>query len=129
MTKKEIMIKAHEMTKDIKNEYPKVDYKFQLGLCLAFLHSEGVKEMVELQGTEKQIAWAEKIREDMIAEAKKSNETNEQLIAKRGRLSIVTEAFRNNLKAFFARVEIETSAKWYIENRDRAARMYSQFWN
>ena len=37
MTKKEIMIKAHKMAKEIKAEYPGVDYKFQLGLCLAYL--------------------------------------------------------------------------------------------
>lgn len=67
MTKKELMVKAHEMTKEIKNEYPGVDYKFQLGLCLAYLHAEGEnKEMVELKGTEKQVKWAEDIREEML---------------------------------------------------------------
>ena len=46
MNKKELMIKAHKMTKEIKNEYPTVDYKFQLGLCLAYLYeNEGEKEM------------------------------------------------------------------------------------
>ncbi|MCR1953181.1 hypothetical protein NSA50_19535 [Clostridium sp. DSM 100503] len=45
MTKKELMIKAHQMTKEIKNEYQEVDYKFQLGLCLAYLQSEGEVEM------------------------------------------------------------------------------------
>lgn len=48
MTKKELMIKAHQMTKEIKREYPEVDYKFQLGLCLAYLQGEGeVKMSVE----------------------------------------------------------------------------------
>lgn len=46
MTKREIMIKAHKMTKEIKNEYPEVDYKFQLGLCLAYLQEEGENEMI-----------------------------------------------------------------------------------
>lgn len=45
MTKKEIMVKAHEMTREIKAQYPTVDYKFQLGLCLAYLQNEGEKEM------------------------------------------------------------------------------------
>ncbi|MDU2491194.1 MAG: hypothetical protein E7D27_11520 [Clostridium celatum] len=66
MTKKELMIKAHKMTKEIKNEYPGVDYKFQLGLCLAYLHEEGEKEMRELKGTEKQVKWAEDIRKEML---------------------------------------------------------------
>ena len=45
MTKKELMIKAHKMTKEIKNEYPEVDYKFQLGLCLAYLQGKGENEV------------------------------------------------------------------------------------
>ena len=32
-----IMIEAHRMTKEIKNNSPEVDYKAQLGLCLSFL--------------------------------------------------------------------------------------------
>lgn len=47
MTKKELMIKAHKMTKEIKAEYPAVNYKFQLGLCLAYLYeNEGEVEMI-----------------------------------------------------------------------------------
>ena len=30
--------KAHEMAKEIKREYPEVDYRLQFGLCLAYLH-------------------------------------------------------------------------------------------
>ena len=66
MTKKELMIKAHKMAREIKNEYPAVDYKFQLGLCLTYLYQEGGKEMVELKGTEKQVAWANEIRENIV---------------------------------------------------------------
>lgn len=47
MTKKELMIKAHKMTKEIKKEYAEVDYKFQLGLCLSYLYkNEGEVEMI-----------------------------------------------------------------------------------
>ncbi len=70
MTKKELMIKAHEMTREIKNEYPEIDYKFQLGLCLAYLQEKG--KMVELKGSEKQIKWAESIREKVLEIAKKN---------------------------------------------------------
>lgn len=66
MTKKELMIKAHKMAREIKNEYPAVDYKFQLGLCLTYLYQGGGKEMVELKGTEKQVAWANEIRENIV---------------------------------------------------------------
>lgn len=67
--KKELMIKAHKMTREIKAEYPEVNYKFQLGLCISYLLKNEVKEddtMVELNGTEKQVAWANDIRENII---------------------------------------------------------------
>ena len=68
MTKKELMIKAHKMTKEIKNEYPTVDYKFQLGLCLAYLYKEGEKEMgieEKLQGLGYKI-WSKKDSEGNV---------------------------------------------------------------
>ena len=37
MNKKELMKKAHKMTKEIKAENPTIDYKFQRGLCLTYL--------------------------------------------------------------------------------------------
>lgn len=42
MTKKELMIKAHKMTKEIKNEFPEIDYKFQLGLCISYLQEKEI---------------------------------------------------------------------------------------
>lgn len=66
MTKKELMVKAHKMAKEIKTQYQEVDYKSQLGLCLAYLHQEGESEVVELKGTEKQVAWAKSIREMVV---------------------------------------------------------------
>lgn len=60
MTKKEMMQKAHKMAKGIKAEYPSVDYKFQLGLCLKYLYKEekmikyttenGAKVEIKLEG-------------------------------------------------------------------------------
>lgn len=41
---KELMRKAHQMTKEIKKEFPEVDYKAQLGICMSFLINEGVEE-------------------------------------------------------------------------------------
>lgn len=65
-----IMIEAHRMTKEIKNNSPEVDYRTQLGLCLSFLMTkkEGkVMEMAKLEGSEKQIKWAEDLRKEFIA--------------------------------------------------------------
>ena len=69
-----IMIEAHRMTKEIKRTSPEVDYKAQLGLCLSFLMTnkeEKVMEMAKLEGSEKQIKWAESLREEFIKRVQK----------------------------------------------------------
>ena len=115
MTKKEMMVKAHKMTKGIKNEYPEVDYKFQLGLCLAYLYeNEGDVKMVELKGSEKQIVWAEEIREVVLEMAKRTvegataryNEKQNKARTRRMNEAIeLLEKFKN-----------EESAKFFIDN-------------
>ena len=57
------------MTKEIKNQYPEVDYRTQFGLCLSYLLNMGGNIMVELKGTEKQVKWANDIR-NMLLEIK-----------------------------------------------------------
>ena len=42
--KRNLMKEAHKMTKEIKEQYPEVDYQAQLGLCLSFLAQESKKE-------------------------------------------------------------------------------------
>ena len=43
---KNIMKEAHRLTREIKAEFPEVDYKFQLGLCISYLSkNEGVDNM------------------------------------------------------------------------------------
>ena len=74
--KRNLMKEAHKMTREIVNKYGDVDYMTQLGLCLSFLSQEGGKEMVELKGTEKQVKWAEDIRNRII----KVNEIFEKAI-------------------------------------------------
>ena len=61
-----LMKKAHQLTKEIKREYPEVDYKAQLGLCISYLSNKEEREMVELEGTEKQVKFASDIRKNII---------------------------------------------------------------
>ncbi len=63
---KNLLKEAHKLTKEIKNKYPEVDYKAQLGICISYLNNKEENEMVELKGTEKQIDWAEEIRKNII---------------------------------------------------------------
>ena len=66
MLNKNLLKEAHKLTREIKNQYPEVDYKAQLGICISYLCNKEVKGMVELEGTEKQVKWAEKIRKEML---------------------------------------------------------------
>lgn len=113
MTKKEIMIKAHKMTKEIKNEYPEVDYKFQLGLCLAYLQ-EGGNEMVELKGSVKQIAWATEIRELVLELAENSVKLAEKWCSEKR--SMMRERKLKKAVTILEKIKNEESAKFFIEN-------------
>ena len=66
---KNIMKEAHRLTREIKAEFPEVDYQAQLGICISYLSKNEVKEdvkMVELKGSEKQVKWAEDIRREVL---------------------------------------------------------------
>ena len=129
---KNIMKEAHRLTKEIKREYPSVDYKFQLGLCISYLYENEKKEnaeMVELKGTEKQVKWAEDIRskfETALEEGEKVvNARIESIIAKRKnngkyketdreKLSYITTQY-NEVKEF---VLNQNKATFFIDYRN-----------
>ena len=115
MTKKELMIKAHEMTKEIKREYPEVDYKFQLGLCLAYLQSEGEVKMVELKGSEKQVKWANDIREVVLLASRRNLELKQEFYNEKPNSKMRTRVL-NEAKELNEKIENEESAKFFIEN-------------
>ena len=120
--KMNLLKKAHELTKEIKREYPEVDYKAQLGICLTFLYNnKEVKEMVKLEGTEKQVKWAEDIRKEMIEDAK---ETIERINNSGKQDNRVNKMFLLRCNNLLGRINIETSAVWYINNRDYKAQYY-----
>nr|DAY75428.1 MAG TPA: hypothetical protein [Caudoviricetes sp.] len=66
--KKNLMKKAHEMTRGMVEKYGDVDYRTQLGLCLSFLAQEGEQEMKIEGKSEKQIKYAKDCREKRIAQ-------------------------------------------------------------
>ena len=122
MNEMNLLKKAHELTKEIKREYPEVNYKAQLGICLTFLHNnKEVEEMVKLEGTEKQVKWAEDIRKEMIEDAK---ETIERINNSGKQDNRVNKMFLLRCNNLLGRINIETSAVWYINNRDYKAQYY-----
>lgn len=106
--------KAHKMTREIKAKHQEVDYKAQFGVCLSFLYRKMKEEggkMVKLEGTEKQVRWAEDIRDNMIKSLNELKE-NKNLRYHLGR-DITVEEVEESLKVL---AEIEDSV-FFIDNR------------
>ena len=115
--KRNLMKEAHKMTKQIVNKYGDVDYMTQLGLCLSFLSQEGGKEMVELKGTEKQVKWAEDIRNRII----KVNEIFEKAIEgvdmdKMAKSTWLDDNMYVIAQASLKNILAQEEAKFFIEN-------------
>ena len=115
--KRNLMKEAHKLTKQIVSEYGDVDYMTQLGLCLSFLSQEGGKEMVELKGTEKQVKWAEDIRNRII----KVNEIFEKAIEgvdmdKMAKSTWLDDNMYVIAQASLKNILVQEEAKFFIEN-------------
>ncbi|MDU4144234.1 hypothetical protein [Clostridium sp.] len=115
-----VMKEAHRLTKEIKKEFPNVDYKFQLGICMSYLlNGEGENEMVELQGSEKQVKWATDIRENTIKSIDRALERLEEIQSERvakGRKRVrIFDKRIDKLKVLLEKVKNESSAKIFIE--------------
>nr|DAS19308.1 MAG TPA: hypothetical protein [Caudoviricetes sp.] len=114
--KRNLMKEAHKMTKEIKEQYPEVDYQAQLGLCLSFLAQEGEQEMKIEGKSEKQIRYALNCRESRIAQFERKIErlgasevkttyeirkTNEELeLTKVESLQLAIQVLKNMTKAW-----------------------------
>lgn len=115
--KRNLMKEAHKMTKQIVSEYGDVDYRTQLSLCLSFLSQEGGKEMVELKGTEKQVKWAEDIRNRII----KVNEIFEKAIEgvdmdKMAKSTWLDDNMYVIAQTSLKNILVQEEAKFFIEN-------------
>lgn len=54
MTKRELFVKAHKLTKEIVKETG-VNYRTQFGICLSFLYKEGVEETMTVDEAIKKV--------------------------------------------------------------------------
>lgn len=124
---KNVMKAAHKLAKEIKTEYPNVDYKYQLGLCISYLAKKGENEMVELKGSEKQVKWAEEIRKEMVENVDMSAVSSAMAILRKSndflnkaKSRITTDKNKNNemmIELVKEIIENETSAVKFIENQ------------
>jgi len=116
MSNKELFVKAHEMTKKIKKEYPEVDYMVQFSLCLTYLQ-EGEKEMVELKGTEKQIKWATEIRNQMVEAISIVDGINSLGTVRNERMATAIADMNRVHDELEEKINNETKAEWFINHR------------
>ena len=102
-----LMKEAHKLTKEIKREYPEVDYKAQLGICISYLsNKEEVKKMVELEGTEKQVKFATDIRANIINMIEESDsEYKNELLEETCRIKLAVWFIERNNMMKFGEVE------------------------
>ena len=117
--KRNLMKEAHKMTREIVNKYGDVDYTTQLGLCLSFLSQEKEgNEMVEISiGTEKQVKWAEDIRNRII----KVNEIFEKAIEgvdmdKMAKSTWLDDNMYVIAQTSLKNILVQEEAKFFIEN-------------
>lgn len=91
MTKRELFVKAHEMTREIVKETG-VNYRTQFGICLSFLYKNKEEKKVTIDdelekiigGSPKQIKWAKDLMRTFITNIRKSSidkEIVERIIA------------------------------------------------
>lgn len=103
---KKVFKKAHEMTRKFVEEY-EVDYQAQFGLCLSYLlekeREEGDMkiEMKELQGTKKQIKFANDIKEVVLEIVKQLPEKIERYSKNEEMAEKYMELYNNDIKKLF----------------------------
>lgn len=83
----------------------------------------------ELVGSEKQVAWAEKIRSKFIAVRKEQERKNANLYARTQDSKENIEMHKTMFKAFCAEFFNETSAKTWIDRRDSEDRFERSFYD
>lgn len=121
MNKSNLMSRAHKIAKTLVG-----DYSARLSMALKMVWAEvkkGVKKMVELIGSEKQIAWAKDIKKDIISmlEIRITNpEENRETYLKIGKKFGVPSGKENIIKGVKEILEI---AKKGVENETDCRRI------
>ena len=116
MLNKNLLKEAHKMTKEIKKEYKDVDYRAQLGICISYLcNNKEVEKMekVKLEGTEKQVKWAEEIRKNLENALEDTKGFEDVEIWDED----CKEKIINKLNEIKAGVSNEKDSKWFINSR------------
>ena len=115
---KNVFKKAHEITRNIIRKGD--SYKETFRLCLIFVYSQikkGVNKMVELKGTEKQVAWANDIRKNMLEALSLKGKVEKLIAIKKEELEVV-EGEKYEVKARFIK-----RAEWLRNNLEKTEKL------
>ena len=111
-----VMKKAHEITRKIIRKGD--SYRATFRMCLSFVHSklkEGANKMVELVGSEKQVKWANDLREGFSTYIEFCKELIEEIgITEDIEEELEYAGFRN-IKEAFEVINTQNSSKKIIE--------------
>ena len=113
---KNIMKEAHNLTKKIIRKGD--SYKATFRMCLSFVHSQvkkGVKKMVELKGTEKQVKYANDIKANLVATMTNAINAIEENQTERGKRSKRADRIANQLREEIEIINAMQEAKEVIE--------------
>lgn len=113
---KNIMKEAHNLTKKIIRKGD--SYKATFRICLSYVHSQakkGVKKMVELKGTEKQVKYANDIKDNLVATMTNAINAIEENQAERGKRSKRADRIANQLREEIEIINAMQEAKEVIE--------------
>ena len=113
---KNIMKEAHNLTKKIIRKGD--SYKATFRMCLSFVHSQvkkGVKKMVELKGTEKQVKYANDIKANLVATMTNAINAIEENQTERGKRSKRADRIANQLREEIKIINAMQEAKEVIE--------------
>lgn len=104
MLTSKIIKEAHKMAKEIKKQFPEVDYKFQFGLNLSYLLKKGENKM---EGSEKQVKWANDIKntfteiiDDIISKVDKVPAPSEKSLSNKNIALEDLKALKKNFLSF-----------------------------
>lgn len=125
---KNIFKEAHKMTREMVEKYG-VDYQVQFGLCLSYLleNKEEESEMTELEGTEKQIKYANDLLNHLnkyvnrvLEGYKKGEALEEEKEEFNNFVKEVISPIRNNVKSWEVINILKERVKelWYLEDEN-----------
>lgn len=114
---KKVMVRAWEIAKEAVQKFGgKVKEFFQQALIIAWSEIKNGVKMVELKGSEKQITWAEEIRENIINLSIKVIETKKEMWLSRGMdESLIAKKCVKPMQ-FVEMLKSNDDAKWFIDN-------------